>query len=335
MSLYCGIDLHSNNHLVVIIDSKDNRLVEEKLSNNIELTLKLLKPFRHRVKDIAIESTFNWYWLVDGLQNAGYPVSLVNTAKIKQYEGLKHSDDKHDAFWLAHLSRLNILPTGFIYPKEFRGLRDLMRRRAQLVRLCSQQILSIQNQIWRSTGHKVTSTQLRQKKLTFEFTDTYVVASVKANYQMMQCAMTEVRRIEKDVESTLKSLNKFPHLQTIPGVGKILSMTIALETWDINRFSRVNDYASYCRCVNSVRLSNDKKKSEGNRKNGNKYLSWAFHEAAHHAVRYNAPIKKFFERKREKTNGIVAIRAVAHKLARAAFWVMKNNEPFSMQRAFG
>ena len=334
MSLYCGIDLHSNNHLLVLIDKNDSRLIEEKLPNDLSVTLDVLKPFKKRIRDIAIESTFNWYWLVDGLMQHGYPVSLVNTTAVKQYEGLKYSDDRHDAFWLAHLSRLGILPTGFIYPKDWRSVRDLLRRRSQIVKMRAQNILSVQNQIWRSTGFKVRSQSLQQSKIQFDFDDQFVVEGVKANYRLMKNCQREIWHIETLLKEKLSELNSFEHLKSIPGVGVILAATITLETFDISRFERVNDYASYARCVSSNRYSNDKKKGVGNRKNGNKYLSWAFHEAAHHAVRYYPPIKQFYEKKKTKTNGIIAIRAVAHKLARASYWIMKTGELFDMKRAF-
>jgi hypothetical protein len=129
MTLYCGIDLHSTNHLVVVIDDNDKRLEERRLGNDLSLTLALLAPYQEELAGVAIESTFNWYWLVDGLQDAGYRVDLVNPADIKQYEGLKHTDDRYDAFWLAHLMRLGLLKTGYIYPREERAIRDVLRRR--------------------------------------------------------------------------------------------------------------------------------------------------------------------------------------------------------------
>jgi len=118
------------------------------------------------------------------------------------------------------------------------------------------------------------------------------------------------------------------------GIGPILGMTILLETGDIGRFHRVGQYASYCRCVKSERTSNGKKKGEGNAKSGNKYLSWAFSEAAHFAVRYEPLAKRFYERKRRRTNGIVAIRSVAHKLARAVYYMLKDQVPFDAPRLF-
>jgi hypothetical protein len=122
MKLYAAADLHSNNHFLAVIDENDTRILERRLPNDLAVTLKTLDPYRADIRGIAVESTFNWYWLVDGLMDAGYPVMLVNTAKARQYEGLKHTDDRHDAFWLAHQMRLGILPTGYIYPKAQRAL---------------------------------------------------------------------------------------------------------------------------------------------------------------------------------------------------------------------
>ena len=128
MKTYCGIDLHSNNNVIVVIDETDKILLERKLSNNLGVILDALSMIREPISGIAVESTYNWYWLVDGLLEAGYQVHLVNTTAVKQYDGLKYTDDKYDAFHLAHLMRLGILPTGYIYPKEERAVRDLLRK---------------------------------------------------------------------------------------------------------------------------------------------------------------------------------------------------------------
>jgi len=120
MKLYGGIDLHSNNSVLVLIDEEDRVIYEKRLRNDLALILRELASYRKKLTGLVVESTYNWYWLVDGLMEAGYGVHLANTAAIQQYEGLKHSDDQHDAFWLAHLMRLGILPTGYIYPKEER-----------------------------------------------------------------------------------------------------------------------------------------------------------------------------------------------------------------------
>jgi transposase len=334
MALYCGIDLHSNNHVVVVIDDNDRRIVEKRLSNELGKTLALLAPYREELVGIAVESTFNWYWLVDGLMDQGYRLHLVNTAAVKQYEGLKHSEDHYDAFHLAHLMRLGILPTGYIYPREQRRVRDLMRRRAGLVRMAARQLISVQSQIWRDTGVRVSSNQIRRPDFVVPLTEPLAQLPAAAALRVYHALREEIEQLEETALARVKLTPAFEVLTTMTGIGAILGLTVMLETGDIARFPTVGDYASYCRLVKTERLSNGKKKAEGNRKCGNKYLSWAFSEAAHFAVRYEPLARRFFERKRTKTNGIVAIRATAHKLARAAYYMLREQKPFEASRLF-
>lgn len=334
MALYCGIDLHSNNHVVVVIDEKDRRIVEKRLPNNLDETMQLLAPHREDIVGIAVESTFNWYWLVDGLMDQGYRLHLVNTASVKQYEGLKHAEDRYDAYHLAHLMRLGILPTGYIYPKERRAVRDLMRRRAGLVRIAARQLISIQSQIWRDTGERVPSSRIRCANFALPLTDPVGQLPAAAALRVYHAAQREIDALETAALSLVQLEPHYKVLTSIRGVGPILALTIMLETGDIHRFPAVGDYASYCRLVKTERLSNGKRKGEGNRKCGNKYLSWAFSEAAHFAVRYEPAARRFFERKRAKTNGIVAIRALAHKFCRAAYHMLRDQKPFEANRLF-
>jgi transposase len=334
MSHYCGIDLHSNNHVVVVIDEKDQRVFDKRLNNDLSSTLEVLEPYRETLKGVAVESTFNWYWLVDGLQDNGFVCQLVNTAAVKQYDGLKYSGDHQDAFHLAHLMRLGILPTGYIYPKEQRAIRDLLRRRMSLVRSASTQLISVQSQIWRSTGIRIKSGELRKLEFNPPLMDKYTLQAVHAGLMVYQAIQQEIRGLEKSAFEVIKLTQSFKILQTITGIGKILGLTIMLETGDIHRFAAAGNFASYCRCVDSSRTSNGKKKGVGNAKAGNKYLSWAFSEAAHFAVRFEPLAQRFYERKKAKTNGIVAIRAVARKLARATWMMLKHQVPYDAKLMF-
>ena len=335
-SLYCGIDLHSNNHVVVVIDEHDKRLYEKRLPNDLCETLKALEPFKDRLVSTVVESTFNWYWLVDGLVDHGYHLELANpTACAQQYSGLKYSDDQHDAFWLAHLRRLEILPTGYIYPPELRAVRDMLRRRLQLVGLRSKQLTSIQNQIWRSTGIRVKSGDIKRKRFAIPYLEGLLLQSAQANLTLYQAIDFEIKQLEKTLLEQIDLAPEFNVLKSIVGVGDVLGMTIMLETGNIKRFSSMGNYSSYCRCVKSVRMSNQKLKGKGNSKSGNKYLSWAFSEAALFAVRYDDRAKAFYNRKKNKTNGIVAIRAVAHKLARASYCMLTNQTKYDSKLAFG
>jgi transposase len=333
MALYCGIDLHSNNHVVVVIDGEDRCIVEKRLPNDLAATLRLLEPYRGELAGIVVESTFNWYWLVDGLMAAGFTVKLANTVAIKQYEGLKHTEDHYDAFFLAHLLRLGILPTGYIYPREERAVRDLMRRRMGLVRMASRCLISVQSQIWRSTGARVGSNQLRRSDFVAPVQEPHVALPVTSGLAIYQALQSEIEHLEQAVVQATRLKPEFEILKTIKGVGPVLGLTIMLETGDIQRFAEVGHYSSYCRCVKAERLSNGKLKGAGNAKAGNKHLSWAFSEAAHFCVRHEPAVKRFYERKRARTNGIVAIRATAHKLARASYYMLKDQAPFDAKRS--
>ena len=123
MELYVGIDLHSNNSVLVVMDEQDRVMYEKRLPNELSFILSQLAPYRENVEAIAVESTYNWYWLVDGLMEAGYSVKLVNTAAVKTYEGLKYTGDEQDARHLAHLMRLGLLPTGYMRRSQFFGPR--------------------------------------------------------------------------------------------------------------------------------------------------------------------------------------------------------------------
>jgi transposase len=123
-----------------------------RLSNDAAVTLAALVPFGEKIVGLVVESTYNWYWLVDALMEAGYRVHLANTAAIVQYSGLKYSDDDSDAAWLAKLLRLGLLPEGYIYPKEQRAVRDLLRRRSRLVQQHTANVLAVQNLLSRNRG---------------------------------------------------------------------------------------------------------------------------------------------------------------------------------------
>jgi transposase len=337
MKLYGAIDLHSNNNVTVLIDEQDQVVYRKRLTNDLSLIDEQLSPYASSIEGIVVESTYNWYWLVDGLMDKGHRVHLANTAAIQQYEGLKYTDDDSDARWLAHMLRLGVLPQGYIYPKQQRAVRDLLRKRSQLVRQKTANVLSIENLYTRNTGSSISANRI--KKLTAEqvedlFSVSDVVLAVKANLSVMRCVEAEIKTLEQVVRERVKLRAAFRYLLTVSGIGQTLALTIMLETGDIGRFPRVGNFASYCRCVGSEKISNGKRKGKGNTKNGNKYLSWAFVEAANFAIRYEPLIARFYQRKKAKTHAVVAIKAVAHKLSRACYYVMRDEVPFDVGRAF-
>jgi transposase len=335
---YSGIDLHSNNSVVLVSDEADRVLYRARLPNELGKVLEALEPHRGELAGVVVESTYNWYWLIDGLQAAGYRVHLANTGAMKPYEGLKHTGDDSDALQLARLLRLGILKTGYIYPAAERAVRDLARRRMQLVRHRTMHVLAVENVQARQTGARMTAERI--KRMGVRGVEALglpedVALGMQANVAVIGVLNQEIARLEKRLAQCLRPRPEYALLGTVPGIGRILGPVIVLETGSIERFAAVGNYASYARCVDSVRLSNGKKKGEGNVRNGNKYLAWAFIEAANMARRWCPEARRFHERKRAKTNAVVATKALAHKLARACYHVLKSGQPFDMKRCFG
>jgi len=338
MKLYGAIELHSSNNVTVVIDEQDRVVYQKRLPNDLALIVKELSVYQSELQGIVVESTYNWYWLVDGLMAEGYKLHLANTAAIQQYEGLKYTDDNSDARWLAHLLRLEVLPEGYIYPRADRPVRDLLRKRSQMLRHRTIHLLSIQNLLTRNTGSSLNAKRVKGldvQQVDELLADPDLALAVKANLSVLSSADEQVELLEQTVTQRVQLRAQFSFLKTAPGIGEILALTIRLETGDIGRFSTVGNFASYCRCVGSQKISNGKKKGQGNTKNGNKYLAWAFVEAAHFAIRYNAKIKSFYERKKAKTKIVVALKAVAHKLCRACYYIMRDRVAFNITKAFG
>jgi len=336
--VYAGIDLHGNNNYLGIMDKQGKKVFKRKLPNIAEVILEALRPFQKGIQGIVVESTFNWYWLVDRLMNEGYKVHLANPAAIQQYAGKKHSDDKDDAFWLAEMLRLGILPEGYIYPKEERPIRDLLRKRGHLVRLRTSLMLSLQNIISRNCGIKLSASQMKKVRkdevLPVLVGQEDLALSGRVSKETIDFLTRQIRQVENFVEDKVELKAPYQYLQTICGVGKILSLTIMLETGPIERFAQVGNYTSYCRKVPSKWTSNEKTKGKGIKKNGNKYLAWAFSEAAELARRYEGQARAYYNKKSAKTNFLVAHTALAHKLARAAYFVMRDQVPFDPARVF-
>jgi len=322
-----------------IMDETGKRIFKKRLPNDLEVVLQALEPFRDGLgSGIAVESTFNWYWLVDGLNKHEYRVRLANPAAMEQYNGLKNTDDETDAFFLAELSRLGILPEGYIYPKEDRPVRDLLRRRLLLVHQKTAHTLSFQNLVARERGEQISGShifKLSPGDVATMFTDPRLVLMGQTNIEAIAFLGKQIKNIEKAVLDEIKLKPEYEKLLTVPGIGKILAFTIMLETGDINRFKKVGNYTSYCRCVRSARLSNQKKKGENNRKNGNKYLSWAYVEAANFIRRFCPEAKNWYQRKLSRSKKVVATKALASKICKACYFIIKDQVDFDVKKMFG
>jgi transposase len=332
-----GIDLHGNNLVIGVINQDGKRVAHRKLECDLDQVVQFLEPFKRRLQSMAVESTFNWYWLVDGLQAHGYPIDLANPARIEQYSGLKHADDQHDAFHLAELQRLNILPKAHIYDAQLRPVRDLLRRRTNLVHQRTALFLSFKSLHARTTGQslplaKLKSLEPQEAKELYAHPANQLIAQVQLEH--IGALDRSISRIEKAVLACTREIPLYEKLLTLPGVGKILGMTITMEVGDIRRFKTDGDFASYCRAVDARRLSNGKQKGANNVKCGNKYLSWALVEAAHFAKRSDADCRRWYDRKKARTSTVLATKALACKLAKAAWHLMARKTDYDARRMF-
>jgi transposase len=207
----------------------------------------------------------------------------------------------------------------------------------QLVRSRTSHILAVENITARQFGKRITSNQvirldeetIKQMRLPED-----VALALRANVAVITTLSAQIAIVEKRLQQKVAPDADYALLTTVPGIGQTLATVILLEVGTIERFASAGNFASYARCVDSQRISNGKKKGEGNTKNGNPYLSWAFIEAANFALRYCAEAKRFYERKKRKSNTILARKALAHKLARACFHMLKEHKPFEMTRCF-
>ena len=333
-----GMDLHSNNVMIGVMDLAGKRLASRKVPCEIKEVVKFLRPFKGRLEKVGVESTYNWYWLVDGLQALKYPVVLANPAGMEQYNGIKHADDTNDAFFIAELLRLNILPTGHIYDAHLRPMRDLLRRRLMLVHHRTALMLSFKSLYTRTTGQAMRLGELKELEIKeaqqlYDHPANQLIAGMQIKH--IDQLTESIEKIEKAVLDSARELPSYGKLTTLPGVGKILGMTITMEVGEIKRFASPGEFASYCRTVEAQRTSNQKKKGANNSKCGNKYLAWAFVEAANFARRFYPDCLAWFNRKAAKTSHVIATKALACKLAKAAWYLMAEGTEYESKRMFG
>src|SRR5262250_2544119 len=208
MALYGGIDLHANNSVVVLLNDQDQVIYQQRLPNHLPTILEPLNLHQREIKGVVVESTYNWYWLVDGFMEAAYRVHLAHPAALQQYSGLKYTDDRSDARWLAHLLRLDVLPEGYIYPKAERAVRDLLRKRAHLVRQHTANLLSVQTILARNTGARFGVKrihELTQAELEGVLSEAAQVLAVTSSLTVLDCLSQQIKTLEKTVSKRLKS----------------------------------------------------------------------------------------------------------------------------------
>ena len=333
---YCGIDLHARSMYVVIVDQAGEVLVGRNVRTDPKVFLDLIAPYREDVA-VAVECIFTWYWLADLCQREGITFVLGHALYMKAIHGGKAKNDRIDAHKIAALLRGGMIPQAYVYPAPMRSTRDLMRRRLYLVRQRAELLSHILNTNSQCNlpdfGGRINYKSNREA-LAERFLDASVRKSIEVDLELLDHYDQLIQNLELYIMRTAKvhDADTFHRLRSIPGVGKILAMTILYEVHDIGRFPRVQQFASYSRLVKCSRESAGKKQGFGGAKIGNVHLKWAFSEAAVSFLSKCAPGRTIVERLRRKHGKAKALSILAHKLGRAVYYMMTREKTFDMQR---
>jgi len=324
-----------------VIDEDLKMYVQEKVPNDLGRIFQLIEPYKGALK-IVVESTFNWYWLVDGLGEAGYEVHLAHTLGLWMITGAKVKTDRRDAYALAKLLRAGMIPEAYIYPRETRPLRDLIRRRLRVVRLRGQEYGSLRKLLLRQGIIEHTSYDIKriiEDDLEVWFNDPRIQLHAKHELKRIWLCTSQIREMEKVILGSVKNCDGYRRLLQIGGIGEVLAVTIFYEVGDVSRFKNARHFSSYCRVVPGVAQSGTSVKRGRGSKQGNAYLKWAFSLAAVYAVRCSPKVRRCYERHLRRHKGrarkLIAYNIIAHKLAQAVYHVLQNNIDYKEEMLFG
>jgi transposase len=333
---YCGIDLHAKKMYLCILDASGNVLLHRNIASAPESFLKAVAPFRDDLV-VGVECMFAWYWLADLCRKEGIEFILGHALFMKAVHGGKTKNDKIDSHKIAVLLRGGMFPVAYVYPPEMRATRDLLRRRCHLVRKKAELLAHIQNtSIQYNLPEIDVNLSLESSRIDVDqhFPDTEVRKIVQIDLAMIDAYDDVLKALEWDIEKTARNLNRHALLllRSINGIGQILSLVMLYEIHDIHRFETVQDFASYCRLVKCAHESAGKKKGVGGAKMGNPHLKWAFSEAAVMFIRHNSAAKKLAEHLTKMHGKGKGLAIIAHKLARAIYYMLRNNVPFNLEK---
>ena len=333
---YCGIDLHARAMYVCILNQAGETLLHRNMKATPEALLKVIAPYRPKIV-VAVECLFTWYWLADLWADEGIPFVLGHALYMKAIHGGKAKNDKIDSHKIAVLLRGGMLPQAYVYPAEMRATRDLLRRRMHLAHKRGELLAHVQNTnsqynlpaIGKNLAYKANRDGVAER-----FADPAVQKSIEVDLSLVSYYDQLLRDVELTIVKTAKQhdAHTLYLLQTVPGIGKILSLGLLYEIHQIERFPRVQEFASYCRLSKCAKESNGKRSGTSGSKSGNAHLKWAFSEAAVLFLRDNPEGQKLLHRLEKQHDKGKALTILAHKLARAVYYMLKRKVAFDMKR---
>ena len=336
----CGIDLHARQMYVCVMDRQGKKLVHTNVKNNdFNFFLKLVEPYKHDLT-VCCECMFGWYWLADACRAAGLTFVLVHALYVHLIHAGKSKNDRIDSEKLTHLLRSNLIPPAYVYPAAKRPLRALLRQRIFFVWSRSELLARINSH---QLAHN--RTPAKQTRRTRDLWEERLLAAeghplhqiaIKNELAMIRHFDHQIFQLEEELQRQTKQIacREYALLQTVPGIGENLGLTILYEIGDIERFPTVKDFLSYCRLVKGTVASAGKIKGLRGAKLGNPYLRWAFGEAAIIAKRDPSVIGPLAQRLEAKMNGnkFKANTVLGIKLARAVYFMLRNKTVFDPDR---
>jgi transposase len=321
---------------ICILDGTGETVIHQNIRTDPEAFLSVIAAYREDIV-VAVECMFTWYWIADLCASEGIPFVLGHALYMKAIHGGKSKNDKIDSHKIAVLLRGGMLPQSYVYPARMRATRDLLRRRNHLVRKRAELLAHIQN-----TRHqynledplgRIAKPKNRQGVVE-RFDNPCVQKSIAVNLEIISAYDRILERLERDIIQTANEHDALSYnlLKTIPGVGRILALILLYEVENIDRFPRVQDFVSYARLVKCAKESNGKKYGTSGKKIGNAHLKWAFSEAAVLFLKGNEAGKRYLDRLSGKHGKGKALSILAHKLGRAAYFMLKDKKAFDKKR---
>lgn len=336
---YCGIDLHTRSLYVCILDQNGNKVLHKEIKATPDKLLQLLEPYIGNIV-VGVECMHCWYWVSDFCQEQGIDFILGHALYMKAIHGGKAKNDKIDSFKIASLIRGGTFPLAYVYPSNMRATRDLLRRRMRIMRFGADLKAHVKN----TTGQynlPPNNLNLRypnaREQMRGLFEDKTIQTNIDLDLNLISDINAQLSKVEWYIEKQAKQHNPvdFHLLKSIPGVGQILALTIIYEIGDIARFDSVQKFASYCRLVKCKAESAGKSYGTQGNKIGNQHLKWAFSEAAVLYLRGNEKAQKYLVKLQKKMSKAKALSALAHKLGRCVYFMLKNKKVFDETRLLG
>jgi transposase len=334
----CGIDLHSKQMYVCIMDRAGKAVVHQNVKgNDFAFFLKLAKPYLHDLT-VVCECTFNWYWLADACFAAGIKFVLAHALYLAHIHGGKNKNDRIDSEKLAHLLRTNLIPPAYVYPAERRPMRALLRQRMSYVWRRSEVLAHVSTKQSAEGlspaakgGH---NRDVWEERIQAQYANPLHRFGAQCDMAVVRAYDEQIARLEQEVLRLAKTHlgRDYQLLQTVPGVGQVLGLTILFEMDAVSRFPTAKNFLSYCRLVKGSVASAGKVKGLCGGKMGNAYLRWAFGEAAVIAKRNHPLLKPYAERLVSKHGKFRGNAILAAKMARAVYHMLQAGTGFDAER---